>query len=94
TCPRCGHAEVVYAAGQRGRVAALNPATGEWFWTFDLLLQSQAPNVELVSSPVVVADRAEGRDRRRIYLGAGVTSGFASVARLYCLLEECGAKTE
>jgi len=74
---------VIYGAGQKGTFYALDADTGQAYWSFDLVSQAQMPNIELMTTPLVLPDG----DRRHIVFGAGLSNGLTSQAKLFCILE-------
>jgi outer membrane protein assembly factor BamB len=74
----------LYVAASGGRVCCLDADSGKITWSFDVAAYSQT-RPQLLSSPAVVLHRAENRDCRRIYFGAGLQGSLSSAAALYCL---------
>jgi outer membrane protein assembly factor BamB len=85
-----GRSAVLYAAGSKGQVARLDPATGQAAWTFDVKADTAQEPV-LFSSPAV-----EGAGKgRRIYFGCGLdvfSPGGSPRAVLYCLEDAADAR--
>jgi outer membrane protein assembly factor BamB len=87
-CDRDGLTRVVYAAGSGGRVCGLDPRSGRVVWELDLPKREHAKDVQVYAAPVLHAARGGGVERRRLFVGAGVSGLVASAAKLYCLDDE------
>jgi outer membrane protein assembly factor BamB len=71
----------VFAIASKGKIACLEPHTGQVLWAYTL----DAPELHLSSSPrVVVTHTAEG-DRRQIYFGAGIGGLTTGRPVVFCL---------
>jgi outer membrane protein assembly factor BamB len=87
-----GTVRSVYVAAADGKVACLDADNGRIFWKLDLARQARLPEALIYASPVVVARREGGVERRRIFIagavGNDVTALSSSLPRLFCLEDE------
>lgn len=77
----------LYVVASGGQVACLQVSTGQPRWQFDVVAAGQG-KPELYSSPLVVSERDQDGERRRLYFGAGLDNRINMVPTLYCLEEQ------
>ncbi len=80
-CPGYEQTAHVFAIGTKGKVACLDPHTGQALWTYTL----PGSEMHLSSSPRVVVSRTTEGDRRQIYFGAGLGGLTTGRPVVYCL---------
>lgn len=80
----------LYAIATAGRLCCLNPSNGKLEWAWDMAAHGPG-RPEVLSSPLLQAERATDHFTRRLIFGAGISDLVGSTARLYCL-EEPGQK--
>jgi hypothetical protein len=83
---RCsGYAQTahVFAVAVQGKVACLNPATGDIHWSLALTEREG----DFTAPPRVVVSRAETGDRRSIYVAGGLGNLLTGTCRpvVFCL---------
>ncbi len=81
SCPGYGQTAHVFAVAVNGKVACLDPATGDAVWSLALTDKE----AHFSAAPRVVVSRTEGGDRRLIYVAGGVGGLYTGRPVVYCL---------
>ncbi len=79
-CPGYAQTAHVFAVSTAGKVACLNPTTGDAHWTLALTDK----DAHFSATPTVLVTRTDGGDRRQLYV-AGSIGGVPGRPVVYCL---------
>ena len=80
-CPGYAQTAHVFAVATAGKVACINPTTGDVHWS----LQLTDKEAHFSACPRVVATRSADGDRRLLYIAGGVGDLYTGRPVVYCL---------
>jgi len=92
-CQSCGAPLCVYVFNNEGKLFCLNVASGEKYWTFDVLEASgikvsESYPPEFFSTPYIIQSRTDKGEIHRLIFGAGIGDDLGYKALLMCFEAE------